>query len=137
MKRDKNAIFKVRPNSEIIYAIQKRGLFHTYVQFYDITDTIDGKKRPVIYYRLVRNCKTNIKLCEAMRHRHHDDLLAVSVKIANSDVDELLQEIKHAYKYIELNYPNHILVQLVNEERSRQKLIRYIYSGAKFGDPGE
>lgn len=136
MKRDKRAIFKVTHNSEIIYAVQKKGWFYTYLQFYDITDIIDGKKRPVIYYRLIKNCNMYIKLCEAMEHKT-ENLLAVTIKFRNKHIEELVNEIKHAYKYVELNYPDSTLVHCVNEEKDRQNLLKHLYSGERFGECSE
>lgn len=122
----------VLPDSPLIYAISKRGLFRTHIELYDIKDS---RGKATMINKLLRanpEFQGRMKALQFLENNTHNELLLGTVSIPNRLVDNFTDALKHEFNYLEITQPNSVLVQAIHERQENQKILSKLFSGERF-----
>lgn len=122
----------VLPDSPLIYAIRKRGLFRTHIELYDIKDS---RGKATMINKLLRanpDFQGRMKALQFLENNTYNELLLGTVSIPNRLVDKFTDALKHEFNYLEITQPNSVLVQAIHERQENQKILSKLCSGEGF-----
>ena len=122
----------VLPDSPLIYAISKRGLFRTHIELYDIKDS---RGKATMINQLLRanpELQRPLKALQFLENNKHSELLLGTVSIPNRLVDKFTDAIKHEFNYLEIAHPNCLLVQTIHEREENQRMLSKLCSSEGF-----
>lgn len=111
----------ISPNSPLIYAIRRKSWFRTYIELYD---TRDHKGKAIMLNRVLRansELRGRLKAIEFLENNTYPEVILGVISIPNRLSNTFIEEFEHQFKYLELTYPNSILVTSINELRKIQQ----------------